>query len=338
MSMSWESRYLPPDPTIWQGRADIPPNSCFYQRIKLLNLLEQQPGHHHEPAFAIVGFQCDEGVQRDLGRAGAAEGPTSIRLRLAKMPLQKPSLICYDAGDIVCPDHDLEASQQALAEMTALLLKNNVIPLVLGGGHEVSFGIYQGLTHIFAAQKKLGIINFDSHFDMQPVAPTHRGSATTTFYQIAMDHQAKRRHFDYNCIGIQHSGNILPSFEFAKSQHVRAIFADDLHQGLTERCVDFIDRVIDENDIVYISISLDVFSPAYAPGVSTIQPLGLTPWQIIPLLRQAATSGKVIAYDLAEHAPRYDVDHRTAKLAASLIYEIIHHHHEPFSSSTSHLV
>lgn len=336
--MNWQTHYLPSDPSIWQGRADIPPNSCFYQRVKLLNLLHQQPGHHHEPAFALIGFKSDEGITRDLGRAGAAEGPESIRLRLAKMPLQKATLICYDAGDIVCTNHDLEASQQALAEVTALLMKNNIIPIVLGGGHEVSLGCYLGIAKAFPPQRKLGIINFDSHFDMQPVAPTHRGSATTTFYQIAMDHQVKQRHFDYNCIGIQHSGNIAKSFEFAKSQHVHVIFAEDLHQGMSEKCVDFIDRIIDENDIIFASISLDVFSPAFAPGVSTIQPLGLSPWQVIPLLRQVSSSGKVACYDLAEHAPRYDVDHRTAKLAASLIYEIIHHHHAPFSSTNSHLV
>ena len=104
------------------------------------------------------------------------------------------------------------------------------------------------------------------------------------------------------------------------------ILADELHQGLQEKCVDFVDRVIDENDLIYISLSLDVFSPAFAPGVSTIQPLGLTPWHIIPLIRQLAASGKVISYDIVEHVPRYDIDHRTAKLAASLIYEIIHHH------------
>jgi len=336
--MNWESHYLPPDPTAWQGRADIPPNSCFYQRIKLLNLLQQQPGHHHEPAFAILGFKSDEGIQRDLGRTGAAEGPASIRLRLAKLPLQKASIICYDAGDITCLDHDLEASQQALASVTALLLKNNIVPIILGGSHEMALGSYLGISEAFPAQKKLGIINFDSHFDMQPVAPTHRGSATTVFYQVAMDHQAKRKPFDYNCVGIQRAANIAKSFEFAKSQDVGIIFAEELHQGMSEKSVDFIDRVVDENDIVYMSIALDVFSPAFAPGVATIQPLGLNPWQVIPLLRQACASGKVVCYDIAEHSPRYDVDHRTAKLAASLIYEIIHHHHAPFSPTTSRLV
>jgi formiminoglutamase len=104
--------------------------------------------------------------------------------------------------------------------------------------------------------------------------------------------------------------------------------ADDLHLGQQEKCIDFIDRVIDQNELVYVSICMDVFSAAFAPGVSHNQPLGLNPWHVIPLVRQLAASGKVISYDIAELCPRYDVDHRTAKLAALMIYEILHHHHE----------
>ena len=104
--------------------------------------------------------------------------------------------------------------------------------------------------------------------------------------------------------------------------------ADELHQGHQEKSFDFIDRIIDENDFVMLSLSLDVFSPAFAPGVSNIQPLGLTPWQVIPLLRQVAASGTVIGYDLSELVPKYDIDQRTMKLAATFIYEIIHHHNE----------
>lgn len=110
--------------------------------------------------------------------------------------------------------------------------------------------------------------------------------------------------------------------------HAKVILADEFHQGLLEKCVDFIDRVIDQNEIVYVSICLDVFAAAFAPGVSAIQPLGLSPWHVIPLVRQLAASGKVISYDIAELSPRYDFDQCTAKLAANLIYEIIHHHNE----------
>jgi formiminoglutamase len=326
--MNWESRYLPPDPILWQGRPDLPEDSCFYQHIQLLDLLHDELIENTGLAFALIGFKSDEGVQRDLGRTGAVEGPIAIRQRLARLPIQKPQIIVYDAGNIVCQDHDLEASQLALSEVIKMLTEKHIRPIVLGGGHELAWGHYQGIAQVYPPEKKLGIVNFDAHFDMHPLHPSNRSSASTSFYQIAEAHRKSQRQFDYNCIGIQHAGNVRQAFEIAKKNNVKIILADELHQGQQEKCFDFIDRIIDKNDLIYLSLSLDVFSPAFAPGVSTIQPLGLNPWHVIPLLRQAAASGKVISYDIAEHVPRYDIDHRTAKLAATLIYEIIHHHHE----------
>lgn len=329
--MTWEARYLPPDPLAWQGRVDVPANSCFFQQMQLLNLLQEMPKQASKLAFAILGFKCDEGAERDLKRTGAFEAPTAIRQSLAKLPLQKSQLDIYDVGNIICTDHDLEASQAALAEVVAIMLEHNIRPILLGGGHETAWGHYQGIAKHYSKEKRLGILNFDAHFDLFPLYPSIKGSSSTTFYQIAIDHKKSHRHFDYNCIGIQHAGNIRQQFEIAKKFNTKIILADEMHQGLQEKCVDFVDRIIDENDIIFSSLSLDVFSPAFAPGVSTIQPLGLNPWHIIPLLRQIAVSTKMISYEIAGYVPRYDIDHRTAKLAATLIYEIIHHHqsHSP---------
>src|SRR5579863_8924834 len=126
--MNWESRYIPPDPTLWQGRHDLPDDSCFYQSMRLLNLLSQTPERTAETTFAIIGFKCDEGVQRDLGRSGAFEAPTAIRQRLAKLPVQKQDIHCYDAGNIVCTDHDLETSQEALSEVVSFFLEKGIRP------------------------------------------------------------------------------------------------------------------------------------------------------------------------------------------------------------------
>lgn len=333
--MTWESRYQPPDSLSWQGRTDVPPDSTFYQRISLINLTEKMPENPKakELAFAILGFKCDEGVQRDLGRAGAAEGPVAIRQRLTNLPIQNPFVRLYDVGNIICNDHDLEASQAALAEVVAILLKHKIHPIIIGGGHEASWGHYQGIAKVSPVEQKLGIINFDAHFDLHPLDPINRPSATTVFYQIARAQKEAGRLFDYNCIGIQHAGNIREAFDIAKQFNTHLILADDLHQGLQEKSFDFVDRILDENDVLYMSLSLDVFSPAFAPGVSSIQPLGLNPWHVIPLMRQIANSGKVLSYEIVEHVPRYDIDHRTAKLAATLVYEIIHHHRGTFPAA-----
>lgn len=325
--MIWNTRYLPPDPTQWQGRSDTPPASCFFQIMKLLNLLEDEWPTASQPTFALIGFRCDEGIRRNAGRVGAVEGPTAIRQALAKLPVQKQNFICYDAGNITCYDGDLETAQKALGEVIAILLSHNLKPIVIGGGHELAWGHYQGINAIYP-QKNLGIINFDAHFDLRPLLANGTGTSGTPFLQIAQAHAAAKRPLDYNCIGIQHAGNIRQLFETAKTFNTKIILADELHQGQSEKCVDFVDRIIDQNDMVYVSLCLDVFSAAFAPGVSAIQPLGLCPWHVIPLVRQLAASGNVVSYDIAELSPRYDFDQCTAKLAATLIYEIIHHHNE----------
>lgn len=322
--MTWASHYLAPDRSNWQGRADIPPDSCFFQLIQLIDLQQHIPAPP-TLSFGLIGFRCDEGIRRNLGRIGAEEGPLAIRLALAKFPIQRQDFICYDAGDITCTDGNLESAQFSLGEAVALLLQHGIIPIVLGGGHELAWGHYQGIAKKFA-KENLGIINFDAHFDMRPLLADNKGSSGTPFLQIANAHTLTQKRLDYNCVGIQHAGNIPQLFATANNCNTHIIFADEIYQADKNKYANFINRIIDQNQIIYLSLCLDVFATPYAPGVSAPQSLGLIPWQIIPLVRQLAASGKVVSYDIAELSPKYDTDQRTAKLAANFIYEITHHH------------
>lgn len=325
--MNWLNYYQSPDLQYWQGRADSPAASCFFQIIQLLDLRNELPAiADNKLAFAVLGFACDEGIRRNLGRTGAAEGPIQIKQTLAKLPIQQHTFTCYDAGNITCTDGNLENAQAALGEAVNLILSHGMIPIVVGGGHELAWGHYQGIAKKYPTEH-LGIINFDAHFDMRPLLPNHEGSSGTPFLQIATAHKEYKRRFDYNCIGIQHAGNTKQLFETAKKYGTNIILADDLHMGYMDKSVNFIDRVVDQNQFIYLSLCLDVFAAAHAPGVSAPQALGVNPWQIVPLVRQLAASGKVVSYDIAELSPPYDIDNRTAKIAANFIYEIMHHHH-----------
>lgn len=325
---TWHSYYISPEHALWQGRSDNPPASCFFQIVYMLDLLKTKPANPTHMTFGILGFSCDEGIRRNQGRIGAGEGPNAIRGALAELPIQKQNVECYDVGNIMCIDGNLEAAQAALGEVIALLFQHGIIPIIIGGGHELAWGHYQGIARSYP-DKNLGIINFDSHFDLRSLSLNNEGHSGTSFLQIAEAHRLAKRRFDYNCVGVQHAANIRQLFDTAKKYKTHVIWADELHQGLVEKTVDFIDRVIDQNEIVYVSLCLDVFASPYAPGVSETQPLGLHPWHIIPLIRQLAASGKVISYDIAEMSPRYDIDQSTAKLAAAIIYELIHHHNQP---------
>lgn len=323
--MAWERLYLPPARESWQGRTDLPEASCYFQIVHMLNLLEPLPSLTDKKAFALLGFRCDEGVRRNQGRTGAAEGPLSIRTQLAKLSIQRSDIVIYDAGDIFCEDGQLESAQQSLAHAVALLLQNKIVPILIGGGHEIAWGHYLGIIDYFK-NEQLGIINFDAHFDMRPLLKGGKATSGTPFLQIAMHQIEKQRDFSYLCMGIQHAANIPLLFDTAKKNKVEFVTAGEIYTGDCMRMSQMLDRTIRENDILYTTICLDVFAAPYAPGVSAPQPLGLTPWQVLPHIRKLARSKKVVSYDLAELSPQYDKDHRTAKLAANLIAEIVHYH------------
>lgn len=332
--MTLITRYYPPIEDSWQGRHDAPQHAYIFQVIQLLDIQNQQIPTHQFNAIAFIGFCCDEGVRRNLGRIGAVMGPPTLREFIAKLPVQRNDITIYDAGDIHCDDHNLEESQQALGNLIATLLKHGIVPFVLGGGHEVAFGNYLGIQQAYN-QEKLGIINFDAHFDLRPLLPDNKGSSGTPFLQIAHLHKQNSRSFDYNCIGIQPSANTALLFDTATKNNVNILTAENLYLSDRSQHQQWLDQIIDRNQILYLSLCLDVFAAPYAPGVSAPQPLGVTPWQLLPLVTSLASSGKIISYDIAEFAPNYDKDHRTARLAASFIHSIIHHH-QPYLAGSSH--
>lgn len=320
----WKTQYLPPNEKIWQAYLDAPSHAYFFQNIRLLNLLQAPTVSHSNLSFALLGFCCDEGIKRNLGREGAKEGPLAIRQMLAKLAFHRTDIDCYDAGDIICNDGHLEKAQEALAQAVLILLQQNIIPIVLGGGHELAWGHYRGLQKHYP-KEKIAIVNIDAHLDMRPLLSQGKGSSGTSFLQIANAHSKTKQRFNYFCIGVQPESNIPQLIKTAREHHTQIIWLDDL-QTLSEKNQDMIDVIIADHDAIYLSLCLDVFAAAYAPGVSAAQAFGATPWQIIPFIRQIAASKKVISYDIAELSPVWDQDQRTAKLAAHFVFEMIQHH------------
>lgn len=322
--MTWLDHYHAPHPQDWQGRDDAPPHSSFFQVVQPLNLCEL-PDNPSLSGFALLGFACDEGIRRNFGRVGAVEGPETLRHTLAKLPVHRHEVPIYDAGTIHCYNQDLEAAQAMLSEAVTLLLNMGLTPIIIGGGHELAFGHYQGIAaHL--SQSPFEIVNFDAHFDMRPLLADGKGSSGTPFLQIANAAAARNQPFHYHCLGIQPTGNTDALFETAKAHDVHAVHAAEFYDTHSTAVDKAMERILSQAHPLMVSVCLDVFSIAEAPGVSAPQILGLTPWQVLPRLRQLTTSGLAVSYDIAELSPLHDEEFKTARLAAHLVYEIIHHH------------
>ena len=80
---------------------------------------------------------------------------------------------------------------------------------------------------------------------------------------------------------------------------------------------------IERNDALYLTIDLDGFSSAYAPGVSAPSALGFSPAFAFKILNYLMQTQKVVAVDIAELNPRYDRDQCTTKLAAQIVTAVV---------------
>ncbi len=319
-SLKYEG-YNPPEAKIWQGRSDSQADERFFQRIQTLNLAQQSLPTVTDKTIALLGFCSDTGVQRNLGRPGADAGPDAFRLALGKLALHHATPI-FDVGDIA-GDDDLAASQLQLANTVAALLQHQFQPLLIGGGHEIAWGHYQGIRQHYPTQR-LGIINFDAHFDLRPNLQDGAGTSGTPFLQIANHCQQQQLDFNYCVLGLQPQANTHSLYATAKDLKVTVVEAQRL-QTQPEETQSVLQRFIQQQDIIYLTLCLDVFSTAVAPGVSAPQPLGLLPEQVLPLLQFILQSGKVVSVDIAELSPAQDRDNITANLAAQCAAQIIQH-------------
>ena len=316
-----QNRYQAPQKL--NGRIDSTTDTSafrWHQIIKPINLFEPIIVDQSKINICFLGFCCDEGVKRNLGRAGAAKGPDSIRKEMANWPANcLPHAQLYDAGDITCNDGDLEAAQAALSEGVQIIKNNGFFPILLGGGHEIALGHFNGLLQ--SKDKAPAIINFDAHLDIRPVSD--KGSSGTMFNQIHQICTAQKKPFNYLCIGPQTYANTQSLFAKAEGMGAQYILAKSITASAIPEIEERINQYMADKEEVYLTLCSDVLSAAHAPGVSAVQPFGLDPEIVLQLIKHIITSGKVVSMDIAEVSPRFDADNRTAKLVAVYIYAVV---------------
>jgi formiminoglutamase len=318
--------YKPADMTVWQGRVDAEETTPPWRWHQKVQAWDRKRPLNNAPT--LLGFACDEGVRRNKGRPGARNGPCAIRGALTNLAYHLDGPI-FDAGDIDCEDRQLEQAQEVLAEQVSHVLQHQGFPVVLGGGHEVAWGSFLGVTKYFKrthSSRRIGIINFDAHFDLRNPQP--QPSSGTPFRQIAHWCDDNSLPFNYLVFGINPSTNTQALFEFAKKHQV--VWHSDVQCTVNHlpELIDSLSRFMQQIDCLYLTICLDAFPASVAPGVSAPCAIGVEPVTVIHLIHKIKVLCKqndvmLIITDIAEMNPEYDRDGSTAKLAARLVYEFV---------------
>lgn len=293
-------------PFAWEGRSDGdgPQHRRFWNAVV-------EPGARAD--VALVGFASDAGVARNGGRVGAAEGPTALRQALASLAVHD-DLVVADHGDVEVTDDDLEGGHARLGRAVATAREGAPLTVVLGGGHETAYGSHLGL----GLRPRLGVLNLDAHFDLREA---DRPTSGTPFLQMARERQAAGLDVHYGVVGISRTSNTSALFDTAHA--IGASWVLDDHCQTEAGPLAYVRRFLAGVDEVHLSIDLDVLPAAVAPGVSAPAALGVPPFVVQRVCDAVVASGKLVHLDVTELNPRYDVDARTARVAARLVHRVI---------------
>ncbi|MDO4636427.1 MAG: formimidoylglutamase [Lautropia sp.] len=314
---------------VWQGRNDVGEAGDTRRVFDIVQRWADSPDAEsvrHATVYAgdpvLLGFACDAGVRRNQGRTGAADGPVAIRRMLAGMALHGLTTL-HDAGDIRCLDDGLEQAQDVLAASVCALLAQQMRPLVIGGGHEVAWGSWQGLRRYLDRQgdrDTVLILNLDAHFDLRTSRPASSG---TPFDQMAVCSQQNGLPFCYGVLGISRLGNTAGLFARAHELGVRWREDEQMQERHLSGIQATVAEWLEQAAHVYLSIDLDTLPGSVMPAVSAPAPYGVPMSVLETVIMQVASSGKLRLVDMAEFNPTYDQDQRGARTAARLIYQAL---------------
>lgn len=297
----------------WAGRVDLP-LSADTQRWHQVVASDPDLG---APGIALLGFASDEGIRRNAGRPGAAQGPDALRRTLANLPVLQPCPL-YDAGNIVCEDRALELAQAHYSQRAQQLLDSGHWVVGLGGGHEIGYASYAALCgHLGPSPSRIGIFNFDAHFDLREQGCASSG---TPFLQALEHAHRSATPLQYHCIGVSRSSNTPRLFATAEREGAHYITDDALNAWNWHAQAEVVNRWCDAVDVIYLTLCLDVLPQATAPGVSAPNPRGVRLEVVEALMDLILASGKVRLMDVAELCPPLDLDQATARIAARLIH------------------
>lgn len=257
------------------------------------------------PRVRLIGLPTDS---HSSFLRGAAAGPAAIRAALASdhgnaaaengLELGIDVLI-DDIGDM--PLREAAGDPGMIRAAIAAAVADRAVPLSLGGDHMVTFPIVAALVE---AHGPINILHFDAHPDLYDDFNGDPLSHASPFARIMEGGHARRL--------VQFGIRTL-------NRHCR-----DQAQRFGVEIVEMRDFVPDRVPIpegpLYISIDLDGFDPAFAPGVSHHEPGGASVREFLSVLHRVR--GPIVGADIVELNPSRDVNGVTAILAAKLVKEL----------------
>ncbi len=249
----------------------------------------------------IQGIQFDE---KSSFQQGPSLAPPLIRkaLHSGSMNLFAENRISIESDKVVDKgDFNIKAYFN-IEDITKEHLESGAKVFTLGGDHSITFPIIKAHHSTYPI---LDILHIDAHADLYDDYEGDKYSHACPFARIMENDFAAR----LVQVGIRTLNT--HQAEQVEKYHVEVHQMKDLD----------VSRIPKFTNPLYISLDMDGFDPAFAPGVSHHEPGGLSSRQVIDLIQSIDT--EIVGADIVEYNPNRDFQDMTAFLAAKMMKEIL---------------
>ncbi|WP_028295292.1 formimidoylglutamase [Olivibacter sitiensis] len=287
--------------------------------------------NHEEESFdlALFGVLDD---RRAVGNQGCALAPDYIRERLYALHKGDYKIKMADLGNIKAGE-TVADTYAAVKTVVAELLKKNIVPIILGGGQDLTYPQYAAYEEL---EQRVDLVVIDSHFDLDDDIDEQLENTSHTFLSKILLHQPNYL-FNYSNVGYQTYYTSQDSLRVMEK-----LYFDAYRLGLfANGKIDQSEPVIRNADLLSFDVSAIRSSDALANANAT--PNGFYGEQACQICRYAGMSDKLSSIGFYEMNPAYDQNGQTATLLSQMIWYFIDGYYNrkkdfPLQPKTSYII
>jgi agmatinase len=272
---------------------------------------------------AVVGVPFDGGTTY---RPGTRFGPQGMR-RISALytpfnyeigvDLREQMTMC-DAGDIFTIPANIEKSFDQISKGIGHIFSSGAMPIILGGDHSIGFATMRGIAE--QTDKRIGIIHFDRHADIQEKDLDERMHTTPWFHATNIPNVPAT-----NLVQIGIGGWQVPRQAVAEARRrdTTIISMQDVERlGLDKVAEIALETAWKDADAVFISFDIDSVDCGFVPGTGWPEPGGFLPREILNLLGQVSAEG-ICGMEVVEVSPPYDMSDITSLMGVRAVVDVL---------------
>lgn len=264
---------------------------------------------YNEARFVYYGYPFDGTA---CFRKGTSEAPDAIRKNsynfetyLLELGIDLSDVSANDWGNLKTTDNQ-DKNEKLLEDLVSKIVNEGKFPIGLGGEHSLT------PAAVKAAHSKypnLSVVILDAHLDFRKEYEGNSKSHATVTRRVS------------EIVGTDNVRSIgIRSVSQSELTEARSVGLKFVESGWTELREYLADVIDDLDGPVYLSLDMDVIDPAFAPGVGTPEPFGMTPYEIMQTINFFAD--RIVGFDCVEVCPPYD-NGNTSALAARLTRHLV---------------